>query len=317
MLEQHERRILSRSHYRICKEECAPPVEEKNVPYPSGLDQSYFTPDLVKTSASVLDFLCKAKRIPELDQVQYVAGQMEEYVKFLLLQEEHKTHLIPSLPVQVVWFSHMLQSEPYLDFMENFNVVREIYHPVTRHLKPKKVEKLEARTKRLLAKKYPSTWNKENDAQFKRSLQNLQNQLTPQMVIDDRDWIIEYKKFTYGTDGHSLSLREKAHLGYQRFIYLKGTANDEVETIGLSPCPTIDLIWHTHLLHPGSYNSDMNEALGHVPKHKLLPVSNRTKVFMDTRDDKTINLWKRYFFESIFEYAVDTPHTENREEKRK
>lgn len=74
MLEQHDRRILSRSHYRICEDLCAKPGFHGT---------KAFTVDLIKTSASVLDFLLKAKRMPELDKVQHVEEQMEEYVKFL------------------------------------------------------------------------------------------------------------------------------------------------------------------------------------------------------------------------------------------
>lgn len=97
---------------------------------------------------------------------------------------------------------------------------------------------------------------------------------------------------------------KKAHVGYQKLMHLKWKYAHQVEQIGFSPCPSIDLIWHTHLLHPVLYNSDMKKILGIVPKHKLIEKAERTKVFMEKREDEQMDLWQKEFEESIFEYAV-------------
>jgi hypothetical protein len=49
--------------------------------------------------------------------------------------------------------------------------------------------------------------------------------------------------------------------GYQRMMYLKWKYSAEMERLQFAPCPAIDLIWHTHLLHPAEYRGDMNGLL--------------------------------------------------------
>jgi hypothetical protein len=55
--------------------------------------------------------------------------------------------------------------------------------------------------------------------------------------------------------------------------------------MGFAPCPSVDLIWHTHLTFPLVYERDMEALLGHTPKHKLLEEKDRTLVFLNDRYD--------------------------------
>lgn len=302
--EQHERRILSRSHYRICKKMMARDYVNKPrlYPCPSSFKPSDFSVDLVTASVALIDFLVRVKRITQFENVEFTTKQIEEYLKFLIVQQETKKNLLPSIEVQAVWLSHMLQSCPYMVFIDdNFPRVRTCNHPITwtHDMSPEELKSLEAETEELIAKKSsPSRFSAS-----KKYWKSLTEDLTPQVVIYDRDWIVEFKKFVWGTDYYSKPFLEKAHFGYQKFIHLKSIRNNQVEQIGFSPCPSIDLMWHTHLIHPSSYEKDMNRLLLHVPKHKLLELGDRTQVFMDTRDDKSLNLWNSVFHESIFEYA--------------
>lgn len=271
---------------------------------PAAYDASMFTVDLITASTAVLDFLHKVKRIKQFDEVSFVTQQMREYLKFLFLQKDYSEQLIPSDEVQAVWLSHMLQSCPYRQWLRNlgfFNVY-ELHHPVTRKLDTKAVLAIKKRTQALMDERYTPTW--QWDAEIQGAWESLLTDFTPEMVIYDRDWIVEFRKFTYGTDFESTNFLTKAHFGYQRFIYLKSEENEKVEKIGFSPCPSIDLMWHTHILHPSAYHADLKKAISHVPKHKLLALEDRTKAFMDCRDDESMNLWNKVFHESIFEYAV-------------
>jgi hypothetical protein len=54
---------------------------------------------------------------------------------------------------------------------------------------------------------------------------------TPQMAIDDQLWLVEFLKFTRGTDIFSQQFLEKAHLGYQRMMYLKWLDPSRVEQV--------------------------------------------------------------------------------------
>jgi hypothetical protein len=272
---------------------------------PEETDLSPFTPDLVQTSGKVLEFLGQVQKLPGFDTTDSVEALMKNYLCFLLLQEDTPgEELIPSEPIQAVWFSHMLQSCAYKEFVTTFQNILRLSHPVTRTLDPQSRIALETRTQKLMEERYPSGYDLNANSLFIEKWNLLTPAITPEMVINDRDWILEFNKFTKGTDIKSVEFRKKALFGYRRFIYLKGRYSSVVEKIGLSPCPSIDLIWHTHLVHPAIYTNDLLNVLGHVPMHKLLALEDRTEAFMDTRDDQSMDLWQREFKESIFVYAV-------------
>lgn len=303
VLEQHERRMLSRSHYRICMIMAMPPdLDWRSLrSIPTSYNPYDFSVALVPAASKVIDFLLKVKRISEFNKLSFATTQLGQYLKFLTLQNDSDEELVPSLEIQAVWFSHMLQSCPYRLFMDtNFPRVVRWNHPIVRGLDAKKETELQARTAKLMEE---MSWISQSLTLAKWS--DLVTHFTPDMVIYDRDWIVEFLKFTYATDVHSLAFLEKAHLGYQKFMHLKaGECNERVESIGFSPCPSIDLIWHTHLLHPIDYDRDMRSYVGHTPKHKLLALTDRTKIFMESRDDASLSLWHEVFQESLFDYAT-------------
>jgi hypothetical protein len=273
-----------------------PPKQEENHP---------FTPDLVAASGLVLEFLGEAQKLTGFESNSTVEAHMKQYLCFLLLQEETPSEeLIPSKPIQAIWFSHMLQSCAYKSFMQRFQNIWSMNHPVTRILEPDVRADLENRTQKLMEERYPPGCDMKDHPSYTEYWETLVSEFTPEMVIHDRDWILEFNKFTQGTDVKSVEFRKKALFGYRRLIYLKYKYSSKVEAIGFSPCPSIDLVWHTHLVHPKTYEEDLRRVLGHVPMHKLLELKNRTEAFMDTRDDLSMQMWQQQYQESIFVYAV-------------
>jgi len=127
---------------------------------------------------------------------------------------------------------------------------------------------------------------------------------TPQMIIDDQLWLMEFIKFTRGVDVFSSAFLERAHLGYQRMMYLKWKYSHRMEAVGFAPCPSVDLIWHTHLCFPSHYQMSMKNLIGHVPQHKLLQLKDRNHVYMNDRDSQQEQLWRTEFSESLYDYAV-------------
>jgi hypothetical protein len=275
-----------------------PPKQEENHP---------FTPDLVAASSLILEFLGEAQKLTGFESNSTTESHMKQYLCFLLLQEETPSEeLIPSKQIQAIWFSHMLQSCAYKSFtQERFAPnLWSLNHPVTRILEPDVRSALENRTQKLMEERYPPGCDLKDLPNFTEHWESLVSQFTPEMVIHDRDWILEFNKFTQGTDVKSVEFRKKALFGYRRLIYLKFKYSRKVEAIGFSPCPSIDLVWHTHLVHPQSYEEDLRRVLGHVPMHKLLELEDRTEAFMDTRDDQSMEMWQQEYQESIFVYAV-------------
>jgi hypothetical protein len=51
------------------------------------------------------------------------------------------------------------------------------------------------------------------------------------MAIDDQLWLVEFLKFTRGTDIFADEFYKKAHLGYQRMIYLKWKFSSDMEEV--------------------------------------------------------------------------------------
>jgi len=307
-LNSTEVKHLSRSHYRICRGHNVYDENRKFMFPPQPQDEgATFTPDLVTASGSVLSFLTEVQKLTDFNSPASVEPLMKLYLSFLILQEENPSEaLIPSKPIQAIWFSHMLQSCGYKTFiLENFSNIWKLNHPATRiELDETHRRELESRTQKLMDEKFPKDCDFNSIPNFLELWKKMVVEFTPETVIYDRDWILEFNKFTSGTDVKSVKFREKAYFGYRRLIYLKWKNSVRVEEIGFSPCPSVDLLWHTHLVHPETYEKDMEKVIGHVPAHKLLDVNDRTEAWMDTRDDQSMQMWQKEFQESIFVYAV-------------
>jgi hypothetical protein len=84
---------------------------------------------------------------------------------------------------------------------------------------------------------------------------------------------------------------------------MKWKSNRQMESLGFAPCPTIDLIWHTHLLFPQKYYRDMGTLLGHAPAHKLLKEEQRTLAYLSDRENKEEEMWQEVWQESMFSYG--------------
>lgn len=120
-------RPLSRSYYRICEEMPYDPRRDRSVlDEPFGLsteqfDASLASVDLVQAARQVLRFLLQLKRekICFRDFSESVMnGLFDQYLNFLFLRHRG-LELLPSLEIQAIWFSHMLQSEIYSPFAQS------------------------------------------------------------------------------------------------------------------------------------------------------------------------------------------------------
>jgi hypothetical protein len=323
LAEQHERLLSTRSHYRICRHAyrySLVPAAKDLTYYPREIVQwsissclpHYFSVDLLGCSRRMIDFLVDVRLHPKFDRANLKQAELllEDYLLFLILLDDNMSPekvLVPSFEIQAVWLSHMLQSGPYEDFIkDHFPSLEQVSHPLTNSLQGPELEERKAETKKLWDKHYPADYcpYSAKNTKFIKLFEELQKTFTPEMVLDDTDWILEFKKFTYGTDVRTDEFLQKAHTGYQKFLALKYKYSDECEDIGFAPCPPIDLMWHSHLLSPYWYRLDMQRILGHIPKHKLLDLSDRTLVFMNKRDDEQLELWGKEFGECIFTYAT-------------
>ncbi len=94
--------------------------------------------------------------------------------------------------------------------------------------------------------------------------------------------------------------REGAFLGtalerYRKYLHLK-SKNPKVFLV---PCYDIDLIWHTHQLHPLKYREDTHSLLGRVLNHDDSVNDRSPGSKLNQSDDITRELWKETFREDF------------------
>lgn len=93
---------------------------------------------------------------------------------------------------------------------------------------------------------------------------------------------------------------EASVLRYKKFIFLKRRNPD----LFLVPCYDIDLIWHTHQLHPHAYKSDTERLLGRLFNHDDTVIDRSTESKLSKADLKTRELWKFTFHEQFFMHGA-------------
>lgn len=78
---------------------------------------------------------------------------------------------------------------------------------------------------------------------------------------------------------------------YRMYLYLKRKHKEKF----LVPCYDMDLIWHTHQVHPFEYQKDTTSVLGFVLKHDDSVNDRSEGSKLNTSDDETRKLWAETF----------------------
>jgi len=260
-------------------------------------------------------------QISALDHIDFVKNvACPRYLLFMGLQNTYPDQLLlPPIDVEAVWFSHMLQSDCYQVFIENrFPNLKYLSHTSILSYTDEERNNLTNETKRLWYKMYYGLYDfNPEENRVSVDLEPLEDQKI-QDLIDDRMWFREFIKAcqSAGTDDPLSILLdqsdnedqtrffENALLGYQRFIYLVTKYPRYVEKIKFSPIPSIDLIWHTHLLQPRSYYKDSMKLTNEIRQHKLLNSHYRTIRFFNDRKNREEIIWNQEFGEMMSRYLI-------------
>ena len=78
---------------------------------------------------------------------------------------------------------------------------------------------------------------------------------------------------------------------YKMYLLLK----KENKSAFLVPCYDIDLVWHTHQVHPHAYQKDTNSVLGFVLKHDDSVNDRQEGSKLNNADSVTRSLWMTRF----------------------
>lgn len=99
---------------------------------------------------------------------------------------------------------------------------------------------------------------------------------------------------------HDKHFLKSAQKRYQRFLFLKHQNPTEM----IVPCYDIDLMWHSHQLHPSVYKHDTVKVLGQILHHDD-SVNDRTSGSKLMRaDQKTREMWKEHFGDNFMTFGA-------------
>lgn len=250
--------------------------------------------DLRQAAIYHLDFLQSVEKVPELHGGQVVENAIQRYEKLWLpLAAKYSDHILAApLDVEWVWHCHLLNPAAYLKDCRR--VVGKI---VDHRLLDRERRKQSLQESRVLwRREYPnepfefdSESNYLHDLDFTSASKityNLAAAITRQKVFYYQVSLPHYK------DERFLN---QAVLRYKKFLHLK----KKHPYTFIVPCYDIDLIWHTHMLHPNIYHHDVITILGHLFNHDDSVNDRRAGSKLTICDARTRHLWKTVFNEQF------------------
>ena len=123
----------------------------------------------------------------------------------------------------------------------------------------------------------------------------------------DRDWLVNLRAAFGGQINFSQPDLKHFQIGYQKYLYLLAKYPFRCEWIGFAPTPSIDLMWHAHLIQPKAYWRDVTFLCFGLPHHKLLPEVSRTPFVYEAHLSEETQLWQEEFAEDLHSYASIGP----------
>lgn len=259
-----------------------------------------FGVDLIAAAQGQLYFLKQINKQPLLSDAAVVKRALRRYEELWLpLKAEHNDiNLMPPLDIAWVWHCHMLSPVAYeKDCMKL--VGEYIDHAVIR--KEHADSEMAAMTQ-IAQEIWEGMYL---DQPFLVSLDKVDPQeLDYQSVVsyDIALAITRQKSFYYQVSlPHYMSITflRSALLRYQKFLFLK----QQNPGLFLVPCYDIDLMWHSHQLHPLIYKTDTERLLGRLFNHDDTVTDRNPDSKLSNADLKTRELWRSTFNEAFSMYG--------------
>ncbi|KAK3600650.1 hypothetical protein CHS0354_031563 [Potamilus streckersoni] len=258
-----------------------------------------FGVELVDATLRHLVFLKEINKNTIVNRVDVLERAIYRYEHFWLplAAENPNETLVAPLDIHWVWHCHMLCPKTYVkDCMNIVGVVVD-------HAFVEDRSKALQRSQSLWYPKY-----QERHESFELDLHTLPTQLKPITKKSRLSYNIKQAASRQGAFYYQVSLPhyrdkkfiENGLLRYKKFIFLKQQNPGEF----LVPCYDIDLIWHTHQLHPHIYKRDMETIIGQLFNHDDTVTDRRPGSKLSTADLKTRDLWKKAFNESFSMYGA-------------
>ena len=256
----------------------------------------------------------KSKGLKDEDNLKHL---MKTYIQFLILQRETldkgEEMLLPPIEIELIWQSHLIRNYAYAQFCKHFFNKKLVDHCVKKMLEPVNHSEQVERCKKAFAEKYgfelkfENEWlrtekvgfeyvkhesrdseNEELNKYVNILLQTFCEVVTTDELRSDIEWChkVASTHFRKREDLVDETLYKRYFKNYEKFLYI--CAKYPSRIVGLGAAHDVDLIWHTHMMHPIDYDKDTE---------KLVPVELFHNPLIDGNDKGTDQLWKLEFNE--------------------
>ena len=227
------------------------------------MNSNLFSIDLISAAKYQLNFLKKIEQNGNLYEGVYFERALYRYEVIwlpMLQRYQYDEKLISPIDVQWVWHGHMLCPTQYIEDMKPISNRYEIGIVVNNRLKSER----EIQNNFQFSKQSWETFSSLHYDYVKDSTQ--QPLFKSRIKYDLRSASERQKAFYYNVSLPHFKNDEFLKLGverYKKFLQLKL----QIPELFIVPCYLIDLIWHSHQLHPSSYLHDTIKILGYVLPH--------------------------------------------------
>jgi len=283
---------------------------------------SPFTPDLHNCSQLVFQFLDRVEIIKKkgLNDKENLTHLCKTYIQFLVLQKETldkgEEMLMPPIEIELIWQSHLIRNYAYAQFCKFFFNRKLVDHCVKRMLAPENHKEQVERCKKAwfdkfgFELKFENEWirteksgeeyvphvsqesgNKEIDEYVDKLYHVFRDVVSNDDLRSDIDWCykVAATHFKKREDLVDEGLYKRYFKNYEKFLYI--CAKYPSRIVGLGAAHDVDLIWHTHMMHPIAYDKDTE---------KLIPVELFHNPLIDGNDKGTDQLWRMEFGENPY-----------------
>nr|GEU57922.1 hypothetical protein [Tanacetum cinerariifolium] len=258
--------------------------------------------DLVTAAKRQLQFLAAVDRNRWLYEGRTLQWAIYRYnACWLPLLAKHSESRVTEGPLVVpldcewVWHTHRLNPVRYIsDCEELYGKVLDNYNVVS------SVQGIDKReTEEIWNKLYP---NESYEFDMSRALSNeFSDSVYGTRSFSKYDFVLAVERqmgfFYQVSRPHVKSdvFLEAAFARYKGFLHLIRRNREKSLKRFCVPTYDIDLIWHTHQLHPASYCKDLTELIGNVLEHDDTDQNRGKGQKLDTGFSETIQQWEETF----------------------
>jgi len=252
-----------------------------------------FSVKLVKSALYHLEYLDEINSLKfNKETIAKAVYRYEKlWIPFYLKNNQQQLKLYPPIDVSFIWHCHMLCPTSYQDCCQQYDTLIDY-----KLISEKERKQLQAQTKPI--------WESNLNVSFDYSDINSVNQKEFSLFKSNFDYNLIEASERQSSFYYQVSLPhfkrieflELALIRYKKFLNLKNL-NPKAYIV---PCYAIDLIWHTHQLHPIAYSLDTQKITGSLFPHDDTTNDRTSGSKLDVSFKNTQDLWKQAYNQNFF-----------------